>query len=195
MPRLGPLAALALAAALPASAEEEIGVGLPAPAFTLRTLNGDACGAAAVSLDALAGAAPEDPGSRLVLISFFASWCGPCKKELPFLEALHRRYRADGLRVLAVTVDRDEAGIADARRLATASRVTFPVLLDRFNLLARRYLGEQSPLPSVFLVARDGTLLRVERGYGEGASSFLAAEVQKALGAAPRTARAPGASP
>jgi hypothetical protein len=66
----------------------------------------------------------------------------------------------------------------------------YPVLSDRFNFLARRYLGEQSPLPSVFLVGRDGNILRIERGYGKDASTFLLAEVQKALGISSPTAKA-----
>ena len=56
------------------------------------------------------------------------------------------------------------------------------MLSDRFNLLARRYLGEQAPLPSVFLVRRDGTLARIERGYAKDASQLLLADIQAALG-------------
>jgi hypothetical protein len=64
------------------------------------------------------------------------------------------------------------------------------VLSDRFNVLARRYLGDKSPLPSVFLVGRDGNVIRIERGYAKDASAFLLAEVQQALGVARRTSSA-----
>ena len=65
------------------------------------------------------------------------------------------------------------------------------MLSDRCNLLARRYLGEQSPLPSIFIVSRDGSIARIEKGYGKDASTFLLAEVQRALGLnANRKARA-----
>jgi len=72
--------------------------------------------------------------------------------------------------------------------MAAAAKVGFPVLSDRFNFLAKRYLGDEAPLPSVFLVARDGTVLRIERGYAKDASAFLLSEVQQALGL--RTANA-----
>lgn len=175
------VAALALATA--ARAEEDLPLeGQPAPSFQLRAINPEASGAAFVSLDRFAGEEPEDSGSRAVLLSFFASWCGPCQKEMPYLQQLHQMYRDQGLRVLSVTIDREEEGMALARSQIAAAKVTYPVLSDRFNLLARRYLGEQSPLPSVFIIRRDGTIARIERGYGKDAKSFLLAEVQQALG-------------
>ncbi len=173
-----------------AAGDEEVAVGLPAPAFTLRTMNPEACGLTVVSLDRYVGPEAEDPQARVVLLSFFASWCEPCKKEMPYLQQLQEMYRNQGLRVLSVSIDREEPGLSRARQMAAAAKVTFPVLSDRFNFLARRYLGEQSPLPSVFLVGRDGNILRIERGYGKDASTFLLAEVQKALGISGPAAKA-----
>ncbi|HSN91992.1 MAG TPA: hypothetical protein VLS93_12250, partial [Anaeromyxobacteraceae bacterium] len=80
-----------------------------------------------------------------------------------------------------------------ARRLLVANRVTYPVLSDRFNVLARRYLGEQAPLPSLFLVDRDGVVLRIERGYAKDAAQFLVAEVQASLGVRPPAVVEPAA--
>jgi thiol-disulfide isomerase/thioredoxin len=189
-------AALLLAVAIPAAPEdlsEEVGEGLPAPNFALRTLNPEVVGTSWLALDRYVGEEPEDPSSRLVLLTFFASWCAPCQKEMPVLEQLHRMYRDRGLRVLAVDIDEDEQGIAAARRLLAANGVTYPVLSDRFNVLARRYLGEQAPLPSLFLVDRDGIVLRIERGYAKDASQFLIAEVQAGLGVRPPAVVAPAA--
>jgi cytochrome c biogenesis protein CcmG, thiol:disulfide interchange protein DsbE len=180
--RLVSLATAALLAAAPAAAEEEVGVGLPAPSFSLPILNPEVAGASWVALDRFVGEEPEDPAAKAVLISFFASWCEPCKREMPLLVRLDRLYRDRGLRVLAVDIDRDEAGIEAAKKLVAAAKATYPVLSDRFNFLARRYLGEQAPLPSVFIVRRDGTIARIERGYAKDASAFLLAEVQDALG-------------
>ncbi len=178
--------------ALPAAAqEEEIGEGLPAPSFSLRTLNPDACGAAWIALDRFVGEEAEDAATRAVLISFFASWCEPCKREMPFLVQLDRMYRERGLRVLSVDIDREDPGIAAAKRMAAAAKATHPVLSDRFNFLARRYLGEQAPLPSVFVVRRDGTVAKIERGYAKDASAFLLEHVQLALGMEPVRARPP----
>jgi len=173
-----------------AAADEEIAVGLPAPAFTLRTMNPETSGLVVVSLDRYVGPEADDAQAKVVLLSFFASWCEPCKKEMPYLQRLHEMYRGQGLRVLSVSIDREEPGISQARQVAAGAKVTFPVLSDRFNFLARRYLGEQSPLPSVFLVGRDGNILRIERGYGKDAATFLLAQVQKALGISSPTAKA-----
>jgi thiol-disulfide isomerase/thioredoxin len=180
-------AALALALALPAGAEEPeaVGEGLPAPNFALRTLNPEVAGAAWLALDRYVGEEPEDGAARLVLLSFFASWCGPCQKDLALLEKLQRDYRDHGLRVVAVCLDADDRGIAASRALLGKHGVTYPVLSDRASLLARRYLGEDAPLPSVVLVGRDGVVLRIERGYARDASQFLVAEVQAGLGLLP----------
>jgi thiol-disulfide isomerase/thioredoxin len=169
-----------------AALDEEVAVGLPAPSFSLKTLNPEACGASWVALDRLVGAEAEDPGTKVVLISFFASWCEPCKKELPFLVQLDRMYREQGLRVLAVSIDREEPGLEAAKRMVAQASVAYPVLSDRFNFLARRYLGDKAPLPSVFILRRDGTIAKIERGYARDASQFLLADVQDALGVAPQ---------
>lgn len=196
------LAAVAVAAPALALADEEVGVGLPAPGFSLKALNPDVTGAPWFRLDQLVGEEPDDEQARVVLLSFFASWCGPCKKELPFLAQLDGMYRALGLRVVSISIDVEEPAIEAARRMAAEARVRHPVLSDRFNVLARRYLGDQSPLPSVFLVGRDGTILLVEKGYAKDASAFLLGEVQAALGlprrvpvAAPAPAAPPPAAP
>jgi thiol-disulfide isomerase/thioredoxin len=175
------LVGLSVAAPAPAGAEEAV-VGAPAPGFSLKVLNPEVAGTSWFSLRSLAGDEPEDAGARLVLISFFASWCAPCKKELPLLVDLDRRYRSLGLRVIGISIDKDEAGIAAARKLVADHRAAYPVLSDRFNLLARRYLGEQAPLPSVFLVGRDGNVISIDRGYTRDAGGFLRAKVETALG-------------
>ncbi len=162
--------------------QEQAGVGDMAPAFSLKVLNPEASGLNWLSLQSLVGDEPEDPNSKVVLLSFFASWCAPCKKELPLLVDLDTRYRSLGLRVIGVSIDKEEPAIAAAKRLVNDHRAVYPVLSDRFNFLARRYLGEQAPLPSVFLIRRDGSIIAVERGYTKDASAFLRAQVEEALG-------------
>jgi thiol-disulfide isomerase/thioredoxin len=178
------LALVALLGPLRAVADDELGVGLPAPSFTLPTMNASAAGATRVSLYDYVGPEAEDPGSKLVVLSFFASWCGPCQKEIPFLVRLDREYREKGLRVVAVNIDREPSGIDKAKAQVLAAGVRYPVLSDRFNITTLRYLGEKAPLPSVFLIARDGNVLRIERGYTKDASSLVLMEVRNRLGAA-----------
>jgi thiol-disulfide isomerase/thioredoxin len=178
------IAAILLASllALPAFAEEEVAVGLPAPSFSLKTMNPEVAATGWLSLDKFAGEAPEDDGAKLVVLSFFASWCGPCKKEMPFLVQLDQMYRDQGLRVIGVCIDKEEPGIGAAKKMVTDNKVTYPVVSDRFNFLARRYLGESAPLPSVFLVKRDGSIARIERGYSKDVGGFLLAAIQTELG-------------
>jgi thiol-disulfide isomerase/thioredoxin len=173
--------ALTLLAPAAALADEEVAVGAAAPSFSLRTLNGEASGVDWVALDKLVGPEAEDADAKLVLVSFFASWCAPCKKELPFLIQLDQAYRKKGLRIVAVDIDQEESGIAAAKALVSSASVTYPVCSDRFNILARRYLGDKAPLPSVFLVRKDGTLARIDRGYTKDAAAFLRQAVEAEL--------------
>jgi thiol-disulfide isomerase/thioredoxin len=180
------LPALLAFAALPgaplADDDSEVLEGKPAPSFMLKTMNPEQSNLTWVSLDRFVGSEPEDDKVKAVLLSFFASWCGPCKKEMPFLQQLHMQYREAGLRVISVDIDKEEPGLSDAKKLIDANKVTYPVLSDRFNFLARRYLGDKSPLPSVFILKKDGTIALIKKGYEKDASAFLTAEVQKALG-------------
>jgi thiol-disulfide isomerase/thioredoxin len=175
------LAGLAMVAPVSADQDEAV-VGGPAPGFSLRVLNPEAAGVSWLSLQSMVGEEPEDGDAKVVLVSFFASWCAPCKKELPLLVDLDTRYRSLGLRVVGISIDKEEDGIAAARKLVADHRAVYPVLSDRFNLLARRYLGDQAPLPSVFLIGRDGNIISIERGYTRDASVFLRAKVEAALG-------------
>jgi thiol-disulfide isomerase/thioredoxin len=183
------LLGVALSTQALAQAEEAV-AGAAAPGFSGKVINPESAGFNWLSLQALAGPEPEDAGSKVVLVSFFASWCAPCKKELPLLVDLDKRYRSLGLRVVGVSIDKEEAGIAAAKRMVDDHRAAYPVISDRFNFLARRYLGDQAPLPSVFLIRRDGTIVSVERGYTKDASAFLRTRVEEALGVK-RAASAP----
>jgi thiol-disulfide isomerase/thioredoxin len=177
--------ALVTAVALPAAAraeEEIVAVGAPAPSFSAKTLNPRLAGRSWLALDHLVGEAPEDEQAKVVLLSFFASWCGPCQKELPFLVQLDQLYRDQGLRVVSVNLDRDEKGLSRAKAQLVKFEVRHPVLLDRFNIVGRRYLGTEAPLPSVFLLRKDGTIARIERGYTEDVSAALLADIQRELG-------------
>ena len=183
-------AALGLLLAASAMADEDLHVGDPAPLFTLPAYNPAPGGPAVVSLDSYVGPDADDKGTKAVLLSFFATFCAPCKREMPYLETLAEQYRAAGLRVLMISIDRDDAAAAKIAALVAQNHVGFPVLKDRFNFLARRYLGAQAPLPSLFLVGRDGTIRQMHRGYGKDASTFLQEQVRAALGLAPQPATA-----
>jgi peroxiredoxin len=156
-------------------------VGDPAPTFRLPTYNPEEAKVAFVALDTLVGPESTDAATRAVLVSFFATWCGPCKKEMPYLQTLFTEMQPKGLKVLMISIDKEEKAVEEVKALVKKNGVTFPVLKDRFNLLARRYLGDKTPLPSVFIIKKDGSITMVNQGYNKDASEFLRAEVEKAL--------------
>lgn len=100
---------------------------------------------------------------RVVLINFWATWCGPCRQEMPVLEKLHQKYERSGLTVLGVNMDEDPR---DAREMAKALRVSFPVLFDLEKNVSRTY--DVDAMPATVLVDRDGTVRYIHRGYRPG---------------------------
>lgn len=163
--------------------------GDAAPEFKLEVKNAPAAGMPRFILSTHVGPDASAPATKGVLVSFFATYCGPCKKELPFLAQLQEKYRAKGLQVVSIMVfdpNQNPAERADSVKLANdlfeKSAAKFPLVHDTFGFVARRYLGMQFPLPSVFLVRRDGTIALVKQGYDEDASAFLTAEVEKLIG-------------
>ena len=154
--------------------------GDEAPQFSGALHNPAQAGVARIDLGSLVGTEAETP-AKAVLISFFATWCKPCKRELPFLQQLSTEYKDRGLRVISVAIDKDEAQWPLIQELVTRDHVTFPIVKDRYNIIARQYLGQKTQLPSVFIVARDGTVALVKQGYPDDANAFLKAEVEKAL--------------
>ncbi len=176
------VAALFLLTAARAAADEELAdVNKPAPAFRLPVYNDKDVGQKFLGLDKFVGPDAPDKKTKVVLLSFMASFCGPCKKEMPYLQSLHDKYKDAGLRVVMVSIDKEEEGQAKIAELIATNKVTFPVLKDRFNIVARRWLGMQSPLPSLFLVKPDGVVSMVHRGYNDDASKILAETVEKTL--------------
>lgn len=125
---------------------EPLGPGHAAPDFQLPTLKGDE-----LALTDLAG--------RTVIVNFWATWCTWCRYEMPALEAVHRKYRQDGLTVVGVDV-------AETRPMveAFADRydISFPILLDIDGGLAETY-GIRG-LPMTYFISGDGKVVRVQRG-------------------------------
>ena len=122
----------------------------PAPDFTLKTLDGPALRLA------------EQRG-QVVLVNFWASWCAPCKVEMPHLNRLADKYRDIGVVMLAVNVDDDpKKAAAEARKLG----INFPVLLDTAKTASKAY--QLQAMPTAVLVDRDGKVRHVHQGYRAG---------------------------
>ena len=109
------------AAAAPAE-KDHFDVGEAVPVFTLKTVNNDDSGVSYVGVDAYYGAGAKEP-KKALLLSFFATYCEPCKKEMPFLAALFDSYKDKGLAVLSVSIDKEADKIDFIKNLAKTSGV------------------------------------------------------------------------
>lgn len=168
--------------AVPALAEDLAEVNKPAPTFRLPVYNPKEFGESSVALDSYVGFEATDKKTKVLVVSFMASFCGPCKKEMPYLQTLHTKYRDAGLRIMEVAIDTEPEGQKKVEDLIAENKVTFPVAKDRFNIVARRWLGTQSPLPSLFFVKPDGTISEVHRGYSQDGAEVLASSLTQILG-------------
>ena len=98
-----------------------------------------------------------------MLINFWASWCGPCREEMPLLNALHNKYEALGFTVLGVNV---EESTDNARGFLDDFPVDFPVLLDNTNRVSKQY--KVIAMPTTVVVDRDGNMRYLHQGYKSG---------------------------
>ena len=155
------LATFALLAA--GAAQAALNANAPAPDFTLRSLDG-------VNLRL------AEQRGRVVMVNFWATWCGPCKIEMPHLVRLYDKYRASGFQLLGVNIDDDPR---NASASAAKLGITFPVLLDGDKRVAKLY--ELSTMPTTLLIDRDGRLRHVHRGYRDGYEQTYDQQVRELL--------------
>ena len=144
------LIAFALATLAPPLATGAVAPQASAPDFTLRTLNGPNLRLA------------EQRG-RVVMVNFWATWCGPCRQEMPQLDRLYQKYKSSGFVLLGVNVDEDARKATD---VAAKLGVTFPVLLDTDKAVSKLY--DLSTMPSTVIIDRDGKVRYFHRGYLAG---------------------------
>ncbi len=119
----------------------------PAPRFSSMTPDGKKMG-----IDDLKG--------KLVVLNFWATWCPPCRLEMPSMERLYQEFKGEGLEVVAINFMEKEKAITSFLK---ENGFTFPVLLDKKGEIARKY-GVHG-LPVTYLIARNGNLLARSMGY------------------------------
>jgi cytochrome c biogenesis protein CcmG, thiol:disulfide interchange protein DsbE len=117
---------------------------------------------------------------KIVVLNFWATWCPPCVAEMPSLERLHRTLSPEGLSVIAVSTDEDEA---DLRRFVSEHALTLPVLKDPGGRVAGEY--RTTGYPETFVLDRAGRLLEHVVGPAEWDSSERVAALRRLLGNAP----------
>ena len=122
----------------------------PAPDFTLTSKDGD-------------NVRLQEHLGDVVLINFWASWCGPCREELPYLEELQQEYADLGFTILAVNLDEDPS---KADLLLNDIPVSFPVLFDVNDDVSKLY--NVQAMPTTVIVDRDGKQRLLHKGYKRG---------------------------
>jgi peroxiredoxin len=136
----------------------------PAPGFSLQSRDGGE-----LSLASQKG--------NVVMINFWATWCVPCRQEMPHLQALYERYQSLGFELLAVNVEKDNA--EGARKWLEETPVTFPVLFDPNNQVTKLY--KVQTMPTTVLIGRDGTMRFIHHGYKPGFENEYQTQVRALL--------------
>ena len=166
--------------ALQAQAPTGLTVGTQAPRFMLPVIHGS--DEKRFGPNVWTGQSAKIP-KKWVLLSFFATYCAPCQKEMPELARLHKAYEDQGLGVFLVSIDKEKEKAEEVAELARSHDVNFPVLQDRFQVVARRYGAER--LPYLLMLDEAGVVQKVHQGYSEEVQGILEAEVREGLGLPP----------
>lgn len=109
----------------------------------------------------------------VVMVNFWASWCGPCRQEMPALEQLYKKYKDLGFVILGVNVDKDSSNAAS---LLKKIPVSFPVLYDNTSKVASLY--DVKAMPTTYLIDRNGQLRYVHKAYKPGYELKYAKEIK-----------------
>ncbi|HEX6629582.1 MAG TPA: TlpA disulfide reductase family protein [Gemmatimonadaceae bacterium] len=153
------------------------------------TIGGQAPDFHAVTLDTPAEPRTlDDYQGQVVLLNVWATWCGPCREEMPSIEALHRRYGPRGLKVVAVSID--DPGAEEAiREFAHEYGLTFEILYDASGEIQRSY--QTTGVPETFVIGRDGIIRRKQIGATDWSSPASRAVIAGLLGVPGDTAALP----
>lgn len=154
---------LVLGSLLAASSAEALEIGETPPPIDLPDRTG-----ATVSLPELEG--------KVVLVDFWASWCGPCRHEMPVLQALHEKYASEGLVIVGVNIDRNPKKM---KSFLKDSPVTFRIVHDPKKKVAAAY--EPSAMPTSYFIGRDGRLRDIHEGFREEDAPNIEARLKSLL--------------
>ncbi len=145
--RIAALLTAALVIAVPAAGAGPSG---PAPQFTLDSRAGPK-----ISLAQYKG--------QVVMLNFWASWCGPCRQEMPLLESIYKKYNKLGFTLIGVNVEPDSKA---AEGFLKQTAVSFPVIYDKDSTVSKAY--DVAGMPSTVIIDRKGNIRVLHRGYKPG---------------------------
>jgi peroxiredoxin len=157
-------------------------VGVQAPDFSVR----DYVTGQTIRLSAQRG--------KVAVVTFWATWCAPCRNELPNLEKLQEYLGKDKLTILAVNFRDDDAEtIARLRQDAKEAGWKLHLALDPGERIARAY--GISTIPRMYIIGKDGRISAVHAGFGDGSLEDMVADLKAVLEAQPAPAVRPAATP
>lgn len=136
-----------------------------APSFRLPNMKGKK-----VSLTSLLKKGP-------VLIDFWASWCTPCKEEMPIFNELYKKYKKDGLQMVLVSIDKS-GGISTAKNYVKSKGYEFDVLFDKSGKIFKKY-GGKSSVPVTYIVDKNQKVIFEHKG--EGSKEIFETAIKNAL--------------
>jgi peroxiredoxin len=113
---------------------------------------------------------------EVVMVNFWATWCGPCRQEMPLLDELYQRYQRVGFNLLGVNIDDDSRR---AMQMIAELGVNFPVLFDDRKEVSKLY--EVEAMPVTVLIDREGNVRYVHHGYKPGYEEKYLDEVRSLL--------------
>jgi thiol-disulfide isomerase/thioredoxin len=146
-----------------AGAAHGAATGNVAPSFSLRTSHGDT-----VSLDPLRG--------RVVYVDFWASWCGPCRRSFPWMNAMQARYGNEGLTIVGINVDKRRE---DAERFLSDTPASFTIAYDAQGKTPAAY--DVKGMPSSYLIDRSGKIVAIEEGFHDERKDELETRIRALL--------------
>lgn len=145
------------------SATAASAVNSPAPDFTLKSSDGKN-----IKLSELRG--------QVVMVNFWASWCGPCRQEMPLLEQLHKKYQPMGFTLLGISVDENTS---DATKFLKGVDVSFPILFDNESEVSDLY--RVNAMPTTVIIDRNGKVHSIHLGYKPGVEEKYQQQIRALL--------------
>jgi thiol-disulfide isomerase/thioredoxin len=113
---------------------------------------------------------------NVVLVDFWASWCGPCREEMPVLEQLHKKYAKQGLVIIGINIDNNSKKM---NNFLKGTPVSFRIVHDRKLNVASKY--EPGTMPSSYFIGRDGKIRYVHEGFRKKDAAELEERIKTLL--------------